>query len=134
MRGSEDKTGIWIWILLAIAPLLIYWLSIGPFFRWEQSSRTQKQYLARNPRDGAVFSLKLPFYSLTFWFLLACAFFFYGAGEFGREKSSGLAWAALSLLISAAIWGWLHGGVIAVALGQVGLFAAITLYRSRRKA
>ena len=76
----------------------------------------------------------MPFYSLTFWFLLACAFFFYGAGEFGREESSGLAWAALSLLISATIWGWLDGGVIAVALGQVGLFAGITLYRSRKKA
>ena len=90
--------------------------------------------VGRSPRNGAVHPLKMPFYSLTFWFLLACAFFFYGAGEFGREESSGLAWAALSLLISATIWGWLDGGVIAVALGQVGLFAGITLYRSRKKA
>lgn len=90
--------------------------------------------VGHSPRNGAVLSLKMPFYSLTFWFLLACAFSFYGAGEFGREKSSGLAWAALSLLISAAIWGWLDGGGVAVALGQVGLFAGITLYRSRKKA
>ena len=71
----------------------------------------------------------MPFYSLTFCFLLACAFFFYRAGEFERGRSPGLLWAALSILISAAIWGWLHGGLIAVALGQVGLFAGITLYR-----
>ena len=76
-----------------------------------------------------VFSLEMPFYSLTFLFLLACAVFFYRAGEFGRERSSGWAWTALSILISAAIWGWLHGGLIAVALGQVGLFAGITLCR-----
>jgi hypothetical protein len=71
----------------------------------------------------------MPFYSLTFWFVLACAFFFYGAGEFGREKSYGLAWTALSVVISAGIWGWLNGGLLALALGQVGLFAGITLYR-----
>jgi len=73
----------------------------------------------------------LPFYSLTFIVLLACAVFFYRAGEF--ERSSGLAWAALSLLISVVLWRWLHGGVLAVLLGQVGLFVGITLYRSRKK-
>ncbi len=79
-----------------------------------------------------MFSLKmLPFYSITFVLLLACAVFFYRAGEF--EGGSGLAWAALSLLISVAIWRWLHGGFIAVLLGQVGLFVGITLYRSRKK-
>lgn len=89
--------------------------------------------MGRSPHNAAVFSLKmLPFYSFTFILLLACAVFFYRAGEF--EGSSGLAWAALSLLISVAIWRWLHGGFIAVLLGQVGLFAGITLYRSRKKA
>ena len=73
----------------------------------------------------------LPFYSFTFVLLLACMLFFYRAGEF--EGSSGLAWAAVSLLISVTIWRWLHGGFIAVLLGQVGLFVAITLYRSRKK-
>ncbi len=72
----------------------------------------------------------LPFYSFTFLLVLACAVFFYRAGEF--EQSSGIAWAALSILISVAIWRWLHGGFIPVLLGQVGLFVGITLYRSRR--
>ena len=71
----------------------------------------------------------LPFYSFTFWFVVACAVFFYRAGEFGREKSPGVAWAALSVLISAVTWGWLDGGIIAVALSQFGLFIGITLYR-----
>lgn len=70
----------------------------------------------------------LPFYSFTFILLLASAVFFYRAGEF--EGSSGVAWAGLSILISLAIWRWLHGGLIAVLLGQLGLFAGITLYRS----
>jgi len=73
----------------------------------------------------------LPFYSFTFVLILACAIFFYRAGEF--EGSSGLAWAAVSLLISVAIWQWLHGGMIAVLVGLVGLFVGITLYRSRKK-
>ncbi len=73
----------------------------------------------------------LPYYSFTFILVLACAVFFYRAGAF--EASSGLAWAALSLLISVAVWQWLHGGFIAVLLSQIGLFVAITLYRSRKK-
>jgi hypothetical protein len=73
----------------------------------------------------------LQFYSFTFVLLLACAVFFYRAGEF--EGSCGMAWTALSILISVAIWQWLHGGFITVLLGQVGLFMAITLYRSRKK-
>jgi hypothetical protein len=89
--------------------------------------------VGRNLRNGAVFSLKmLPFYLLTFVLLLACAVFYYRAGEF--EGSSGITWAALSVLISVTIWRWLHGGFIAVLLGQVGLFVGITLYRSRKKA
>ena len=75
--------------------------------------------------------MMLPFYSFTFVLLLACAVFYNRAGEF--EGSSGLAWAALSLLISVAIWRLLHRGFIAVLLGQVGLFAGITLCRSRKK-
>ena len=73
----------------------------------------------------------LPFYSFTFVLILAGAVLFYRAGEF--EGSSGLAWAAVSLLISVGIWQWLHGGIIAVLLGQAGLFVGITLYRSRKK-
>ena len=73
----------------------------------------------------------MPFYSFTFVLLLACAVFFYRAGEF--ERSSGVAWAALSVLISVAIWRGLQGGFIAVFLGQVGLLAGITIFRSRKK-
>jgi hypothetical protein len=73
----------------------------------------------------------LPFYSFTFVLLVACAVLFYRAGEF--EGSSGVAWAGLSAVISVAIWRWLHGGFIAVLLGQVALFAGITLYRSYKK-
>jgi hypothetical protein len=72
----------------------------------------------------------LPLYSFTFVLLTVCAVLYYRAGEF--DGSSGLAWAAMSVLISVAIWCWLHGGFIAVLLGQIGLFAGITLYRSRK--
>jgi hypothetical protein len=73
----------------------------------------------------------LPFYSFTFVLLVACAVFFYRAGEF--EGSSGVAWAGLSVVISFAIWRWLHGGFVAVLVGQVALFVGITLYRSYKK-
>ncbi len=73
----------------------------------------------------------LPFYSFTFVMLLVCAVFFYRAGEF--EGTSGVAWAGLSVLISVVIWRLLHGGVFAVLFGQLGLFAGITLYRSRKR-
>ncbi|HWH70101.1 MAG TPA: hypothetical protein VNT26_12000 [Candidatus Sulfotelmatobacter sp.] len=70
-------------------------------------------------------------YSFTLILLLVCAAFFYRAGEF--EGRSGVAWAGLSAFISVAIWGWLRGGFIAVLLGQIGLFAAIPLYRCRKQ-
>lgn len=73
----------------------------------------------------------LPFYSFTFWLLLACAVFYYRAGEF--EGSSGVAWAGLSVIISVAIWRWFHGGFLAVLVGQAGFFAGITVYRARKK-
>jgi hypothetical protein len=67
------------------------------------------------------------FYSFNFILLVACAVFFYRAGEF--ERTSGMAWAGLSILISIAIWSLLRGGFFSVLLGQVGLFVGITLYR-----
>jgi hypothetical protein len=69
----------------------------------------------------------MPFYSFNFVLLLACAVFFYRAGEF--ERTSGLLWAGLSILVSLGIWFLLHGGFFSVLLGQVGLFVGITLYR-----
>src|SRR5437667_4002790 len=49
----------------------------------------------------------MPFYSFTFILLVACAIFFYRAGEF--DGSSGMLWAALSVAISVVAWrvfGW----------------------------
>lgn len=62
--------------------------------------------------------------------VLVCAIFYYRAAEL--EETSGLLWAGLSILVSCVIWLWLHGGFVAVFLGQVGLFVAITLYRCSR--
>ena len=73
----------------------------------------------------------MPIYSFTFILLVVCAVFFYRAGDF--EGASGVAWAGLSILISLTIWLWLHGGILPVLLGQVGLFAGITIYRSLKK-
>jgi hypothetical protein len=72
----------------------------------------------------------VPFYSLTFVVLLASAVLYYRAGEF--EGASGITWAGLSVLISVVIWRWLEGGMFAVLIGQAGLFAALTLYRTHR--
>ncbi len=69
----------------------------------------------------------MPFYSFNFILLVACAVFYYRAGVF--ERGPGLAWAALSILISLGIWFLLRGGFFSVLLGQVGLFVGITLYR-----
>src|SRR5690242_19824634 len=38
---KESQPRVWPWVLIAAVPLL-YWLSIGPFFRWEHAARTQK--------------------------------------------------------------------------------------------
>ena len=56
MHDSEEKADFWWWILLAITLPLIYWLSIGPFFHWEQAARTQKQYLARKRLEQKVYA------------------------------------------------------------------------------
>ncbi len=63
--------------------------------------------------------------------VIACAIFYYRAGQF--EGASGLAWAALSVLISVAIWQGLHWGFFAIVLGQLGLFAGLTVYRTWKK-
>ncbi len=72
-----------------------------------------------------------PIYSFSLISLVVYAVFFYKAGEY--EGSSGIAWGALSVLISVAIWRWLHGGVFSMLLGQVALFAGITVFRSLKK-
>jgi hypothetical protein len=56
MDDREKKTRFRIWMLLTIGPLLLYWLSIGPFFHWEQSARTQKEYLARKRLEHRIYA------------------------------------------------------------------------------
>ncbi len=68
--------------------------------------------------------------SFTSILVVVCAMFFYWAGEF--ENTSGIAWAGLSVAVSVAMWQWLGGGFLAVLVGQVALFVAITAYRARR--
>ena len=69
---------------------------------------TEDGYCRRDFSGAPVFkALMLPFYSFTFWLLVACAVFFYRAGEF--EGTSGGVWAGLSVLISGVIWLWFHG-------------------------
>jgi hypothetical protein len=73
----------------------------------------------------------LPFYSFTFLLMAVCAVFYYRVGEY--EGSSGWVWGGLSVLVSLIVWRWLHGGFIAVLVGQVALFVAITAWRARKK-
>jgi len=71
----------------------------------------------------------MPYFSIL---VVACfGAFFYRAAEF--ENESGLLWCGLSLLISIAAMFFLHWGLLGVVLGQVGLFAAITIFRIARK-
>ena len=72
----------------------------------------------------------LPFYSLTFVLLVACAIFFYRAGE--DENSSGMLWGFLSVLISVLVWRVLGWGFLGVLFGQILLFVGITLFRTWR--
>ncbi len=50
------STGVWIWPLLVIGLPLLYWLSIGPFFHWEQSAHTQEQYHSRKKLERRVYA------------------------------------------------------------------------------
>jgi hypothetical protein len=73
----------------------------------------------------------MPFYSFNFVLMVVFAIFFYRAGKF--EDSPGLLWAALSVLISFLVWWWLGWGLLAMFLGQVGLFVGISVFRAIRK-
>jgi hypothetical protein len=72
----------------------------------------------------------MPIYSFAFVLALACAALFYKAGE--QETESGLAWAGVSIVVSALIILTFHGGVGAVLLGQLAVLAGITLWRTWR--
>ncbi len=73
----------------------------------------------------------MPFYSFNFVLLVACAIFFYRAGEF--EGSSGILWAGLSVAISVGVWRVFDWGWFGMLLGQLGLFVGITVVRMFRK-
>ncbi len=74
----------------------------------------------------------LPFYSFNFVIMLVFAIFFYRAGVF--DGGPGLLWTALSIAISLLIWQWLGWGLLAMIIGQLGLFISITIFRVIRKA
>ena len=71
----------------------------------------------------------MPYFSILLIALFAA--FFYRAAEF--ENESRLLWCGLSLVISLATMFYLHWGLLGAVLGQVGLFAGITLFRIVRK-
>jgi hypothetical protein len=68
---------------------------------------------------------------LAILLIAVCGAFFYRAAEI--ENASGLLWCGLSVLISVASMFVLHWGLLGVVLGQVGLFAGITVFRMTRK-
>ena len=71
----------------------------------------------------------MPLYSTNFVVLIVFAIFWYRAADF--EGAPAWLWTGLSLIISLAIWRWLSGGWLAMALGQAGLFVGIGIYRMR---
>jgi len=73
----------------------------------------------------------LPFYSFNFILMVVFAIFFYRAGVF--DNGPALLWAALSVLISLLVWQGLRWGIVAMIVGQVGLFVGIGVVRVMRK-
>jgi hypothetical protein len=63
--------------------------------------------------------------------MLAFVVFFCRAAE--AEDESPLVWGGLSAVISALLFFWLHCGWLGISLGQIGLFAGITIFRILRK-
>jgi uncharacterized membrane protein YGL010W len=70
-------------------------------------------------------------YSFHFVLLIVFAVFFYRAGVF--DNGPALLWAALSVLISLLVWQWLRWGLLAMIVGQIGLFVGIGVFRVIRK-
>jgi hypothetical protein len=73
----------------------------------------------------------LPIYSFSFLVVVGAAIFFYRAAVF--EDASTWIWTGLSVVISIFIWQVLHGGLLSLILGQVGLFVGIGIFRMIRK-
>jgi hypothetical protein len=59
-----------------------------------------------------------------------CAVFWYHAGR--QEMDSGVLWFGISLIVSFAMIYLAGAGSIGVLLGQIGLLAGITLFRTWR--
>ncbi len=79
----------------------------------------------------AILPFMLPFYSWNFLVTVVFAIFWYRAGLF--EHGPALLWAGLSVAISMLIWWWLHWGLLAMIVGQLGLFIGIGVLRVVRK-
>jgi hypothetical protein len=62
--------------------------------------------------------------------LSVCAIFFYRAGRL--EKSWGVLWAALSIVVSLVALRFLNWGLLGVFIAQALLFVGITAYRMWR--
>ena len=73
----------------------------------------------------------MPFYSFNFILMVVFAIFFYRAGIF--DDGPALLWTAISVLISLLVWQGLRWGLMAMILGQVGLFVGIGVVRVMRK-
>lgn len=58
--------------------------------------------------------------------VVAAAFFWKAAA---REEESGIIWAGVSLVVSVLIMA-LGGGFVVLVLGQVAVFAGITVFRT----
>jgi hypothetical protein len=71
----------------------------------------------------------MPYFTILMIALFAA--FYYRAAEF--ENESRLLWCGLSLVISLATLFYFHWGWLGAVLGQVGLFAGITVFRVTRK-
>ena len=75
------------------------------------------------------------FYSFQLVFLLICAIVYYKLADV--ENESGILWAGLSIGVFLLTWLVLHWAFPGNLMGQLALFAAITLHRvwrdSRKK-
>jgi hypothetical protein len=71
----------------------------------------------------------MPYFAILM--IAVFAAFYYRAAEF--ENESRLLWCGLSIAISLATLFYFHWGLLGTVLGQVGLFAGITIFRMTRK-
>lgn len=71
----------------------------------------------------------MPYFSIVL--IAVFAAFFYRAAEFENEPS--LLWCGLSIALSLISLLYFHWGLLGILLGQVGLFAGITIARLLRK-